>query len=100
MQKITVFQENGSGNSKIAGIKRFGNNNFSIEIIDINLPLPFIIDDASKYLPLNLNTDLVLDFLKHPDLSTDLALLCQKKKIPIIASGKKITLGQAFTPLT
>ena len=100
MQKITMFQENGSGNSKIAGIKRFGKGNFAIQMIDINLPLPSIIDDTKEYLPLDLDADLVLDFLKHPDLSTDLALLCQKKKIPIIASGKKITVGEVFTPFT
>ncbi|MBF0376208.1 MAG: hypothetical protein HQK72_01880 [Desulfamplus sp.] len=100
MQKITVFQQNGSAMSKIAGIKRFGGNHFVLEIINIEGNLPNLIDDASQYLPTKIDADLVLDYLKHPDLSTDLSLLCQKAGIPVVASGKKITQGNSFTPLT
>lgn len=42
--------------------------------------------------------DLVLDFLKHPDLSHDLALLCQRLAIPMVASGKKTTVDGTHTP--
>ena len=41
-----------------------------------------------------------LDFLKHRDLSDDLSTLCKKLNIPLIASGKKITTGEAVCPPT
>ena len=50
--------------------------------------------------PDDISCDLVLDFLRHNDLSTDLADLCFKKDIPIIASGKKIVGKNAITPPT
>jgi len=100
MQKITVFQQNGSALSKIAGIRRFGKERFSLEVIDIEENLPHLIENASEYLPSHIDADLVLDYLKHPDLSTDLSILCKKIGIPIVASGKKITEGDVFTPST
>ena len=45
-------------------------------------------------------SDLVLDFLTHPDLSYDLAIMCRKKNIPIVSSGKKTDLGWVLTPPT
>ncbi len=100
IQTIVVFQQNGSAMSKIAGIKRFGGDRFVLEVINIEEHLPHIIEDASSYLPKKIDADLVLDYLKHPDLSTDLSLLCHKYGIPIVASGKKITKGDVFTPST
>ena len=100
MQKILVFQQNGSGRSKIEGINRFGDKQFVIETYDIDVPLPPVIDDTSEYLPDRLDADIVLDFLKHRDLSDDLSTLCRKLKIPVIASGKKITTGDAVCPPT
>ena len=96
MQKIIVFQQNGSGQSKIEGIKKFGGSNFLIDTFDIDEPLPLVLDDTSDYLPEQIEADIVLDFLKHRDLSDDLSLLCEKLNIPVIASGKKITTGQAI----
>ncbi|MBF0302550.1 MAG: hypothetical protein HQK73_05880 [Desulfamplus sp.] len=100
MQKITVFQQNGSAMSKIAGIKRFGGERFVLKVINIEEKLPHIIEDASKYLPKKIDADLVLDYLKHPDISTDLSRMCQKEGIPVIASGRKIAEGDVFTPST
>jgi len=100
MQKIMVFQQNGSGKSKIDGINKFGNRQFVIETFDVDEPLPPVIDDTSQYLPLKIDTDIVLDFFKHRDLSDDLSTLCKKLNIPIIASGKKITTGEAICPPT
>ena len=91
-----VFQQNGSGKSKIEGINKFGGTNFLIETFDIDEPLPFVLDDTSDYLPKLIKADIVLDFLKHRDLADDLSLLCEKLNIPVIASGKKITTGQAI----
>lgn len=96
--KILVFQEGGRGESKVKGIKRYGRNQFDITLISIDQPLPPVVDDASEYLPDTIAADLVLDFLKHPDLSHDLALMCRRMGIPIVASGKKTTVGGTHTP--
>ncbi len=100
IQKILVFQQNKSGESKIKGIRKYGGNAFNIDTFSINESLPDVIDDTIKYLPKNVCTDLILDFLKHPDLSHDLALFCFEKKIPIVASGKKIRVKWVKTPPT
>jgi hypothetical protein len=97
---ILVFQQNGSGESKIRGIERFGEGRFKLDIISIDTPLPTVIDDTRQYLPDDFQADLVLDFLKHPDLSHDLEKLCRDKKIPVVASGKKNREGWALTPPT
>jgi thymidylate synthase len=100
MQKIIVFQQNGSGKTKIEGINKFGDKQFKVETFDIDEPLPELIDDTSLYLPNTIEADLVLDYLKHRDLSDDLSILCEKLRIPMIASGKKITTGKAICPPT
>ncbi len=97
-QKIVVFEQQGSGQQKIAGIRAHGRGIEITAVYDIDLPLPAFIDEPADYLPADFEADLVLDFLKHPDLSEYLAGLCAAKKIPVIASGKK-TAG-AITPFT
>ena len=99
-EKILVFQQEGSGERKIQGIKRYAEDHFTIEIISIDGFLPPIIDDTTDYLPSDIQADLVLDFLKHPDLSHDLAVACSKIKIPVVASGKKLRVDGTFTPPT
>ena len=96
MQKIMVFQQYESGKSKIEGINKFGGTKFQIETFDIDEPLPLVLDDTSDYFPKKINANIVLDFLKHRDLSDDLSILCEKLNIPVVASGKKITTGQAI----
>jgi len=98
--KIIVFQQNRSGESKIAGIRKFGEGPFDLHMVSIDIPLPPVIDDAREFLPADIDADLVLDFLKHPDLSYDLARLCRKKGIPVVASGKKMKLEGVATPPT
>ncbi len=98
MQKIMVFQQNGSGEKKIHGMNKFGDNKFVIETYDIDEPLPIVIDDTSPYLPETIEADIVIDYLKHRDLSDDLSVLCAKLNIPLIASGRKITTGNAVCP--
>ncbi len=99
-QKVVIFQQHGSGEKKIRGIKEYGEGAFDMEIISIDEILPPVLDDTSEYLPADLSCDLVLDFLRHDDLSTDLAALCATLNIPLIASGKKIYGGTVFTPPT
>lgn len=100
MQRIAVFQQNGSGQGKIEGIKEFGKGRFSFSIFNIKGPLPDIIDDSSGYLPDTIDADIVLDFLSHLDLSADLAVLCQKLNIPVVARGKKLNDRDAICPPT
>jgi hypothetical protein len=99
-QKIVVFQQNGSGESKTEGIRRHGKGLFAIDKISIDEPLPALLDDTEPYLPRDIHADLVLDFLKHPDLSHDLAVACANKRIPVVASGKKLRVKWVLTPPT
>lgn len=99
-QKIVVFQQNGSGEKKIHALRTHNDGLIELEIISIDAPLPLILDDSDEYLPTELEADLVLDFLKHPDLSHDLAKLCESLNIPIVASGKKHRVKWAITPPT
>ncbi len=99
-QRIMVFQQNGSGERKISGLRKYGGDSFQLEIVSIDDILPPVLDDTSDYLPEDVSCDLVLDFLRHSDLSTDLAVLCEKKEIPLIASGKKIAGKGIMTPPT
>lgn len=97
-QQILVFQQNGSGENKIRGIKTIGNGKFAVKNMTIGVSLPAVIDDASEFLPGNIEADLVLDYLKHPDLSYDLAEICKNRQIPEIATRKKINNNWTYSP--
>lgn len=100
IQKILVFQQNGSGEGKVKAIAKYSPGRIKLEIISIDEPLPPVIDDAGAYLPAEIKADMVLDFLKHPDLSYDLGRMCQKRNIPVVSSGKKHRIEGVFTPPT
>jgi hypothetical protein len=99
-QKIIVFQQDNKGYSKIKGIERYAKGLFDLDIISIDEPLPPVLDDTGEYITSHFDADLVLDFLKHPDLSHDLAIVCRNKRIPVVASGKKHRIRWAHTPPT
>ena len=96
--KIVVFEENSSGEKKIQAITSHGTGLEIVKIFNIEENLPEIVDDPETYIPEDFHADLVLDFLKHPDLSEYLTQVCKKKNIPVIASGKKHP--DALTPFT
>ena len=98
--KILVFQQNQKGESKVAGIRKYGGNRFTIDVISIDNDLPPVMDDARQFLPEKIEADLVLDFLQHPDLSYDLAQICSEMEIPLVASGKKHHPKHVITPPT
>ncbi len=100
MQRVSVFQQNGSGERKIEAVRNYGSDVITLDVVSIDDELPDILDDTSPYLPADLEADLVLDFLTHKDLSHDLAVLCAAKSIPVIASGKKLTNKWVLTPPT
>lgn len=97
-QCIHVFQQQGSGGSKIRGIRQFGGDRFSITTHAIDVPLPDLIEDGGAYLPQRIGADIVLDYLRHPDLSLDLWRLCEQQGIPVVAAGKKASGPWALTP--
>ncbi len=97
-QKIIVFQQGGSGEFKIAGIETFGKDLEITRVFDIPVALPEMIDEPEDYITNEFQGNLVLNFLKHPDLSEYLVELCGKKGIPVIASGQHIP--GAITPVT
>ena len=99
-QRIAVFQQCNSGQAKIQGIRRFAAERIRLEIFDIDAPLPPLLEDSEAYLPAAWRADLVLDFLRHPDLSYDLGCRCRSLKIPMVASGKKWRLEGISTPPT
>lgn len=98
-QCIWVFQQNDSGMGKIQGIQKYGDG-YELKIISIDDALPPIIDETDPYIPDPVGAHLVLDYLKHPDLSHALAEKCRKADVPVIASGKKPPLEEALTPTT
>ncbi len=89
IQRVVVFQERGSGEKKIAGIELYAPGRFELDVISIDEPLPSLLDDPENYLPTELKADLVLDFLRHPDLAAELLRRCQEAKIPLVATTKK-----------
>ncbi len=88
--EITVFEENGSGDYKIAGIQVYGKGIEIINVVNITEPLPEIIDEPEEYIPSRIEGDLVLNFLKHPDLAEYLVQVCNRLSIPVIASNRHI----------
>ncbi len=89
-QQVVVFEEDGSGDYKIAGIQVYGKNISICRVFNIKGPLPVLIDEPEEYISSNFQGELVLDFLRHPDLSQYLVELCRQKNIPVIASGQHI----------
>ena len=83
MFTIIVFEEHSSGEKKIQGISRHGAGLDIIKRYNIEEPLPEIVDNPEDFIPEDFRSDLVLDFLQHPDLSDHLVKVCQKKKIPV-----------------
>ncbi len=98
VQKIVVFQQNRCGETKLKGIRKYGEGLFDLEVISVDGPLPPVIDDTEAHIPATIDADLVLDFLKHPDLSHDLAEICRIRNIPVVASGKKLKVQGTLTP--
>ena len=94
---ILVFQERGSGEHKVEGVQSFGLRMKITGIVSIDTFLPDFIENPEDIIDDTFCADLVLNFLKHPDLVDYLIRLCEKKDIPIVSAGKK---GGGFTPFT
>jgi hypothetical protein len=94
------MQQNGSGESKIAGIRDHAGDIIELDVRSVDEALPPVLDETDAYLPDRIEADLVLDFLKHPDLSEDLAERCRDQGVPVVASGKKMRVEGTHTPPT
>lgn len=98
-----MFQQEGSGEEKIRAVRDRGKDLAIVRVVSIDGPLPQVIDAPEALLPRELEAnlvDLVIDHLRHPDLSHALALLCHAKGIPVIASGKHIPVPGLVSPPT
>ncbi len=98
MQRIIVFEEQGSGKRKIEGIGRFGQGIEIIKVIDVGGPFPEFVDEPEVIIDTDFSADLCLNYIRHPDLSLYLIEVCNKKAIPVVASGQKVK--GALTPFT
>ncbi|MGQ9499167.1 MAG: DUF166 family (seleno)protein DfsP [Dissulfurimicrobium sp.] len=96
--RIAVFEQHGSGQLKIDGIREFGRDIIIERVFDLPVNLPPVIDEPEEFVTGDFDGDLVLNFLQHPDLSEYLVRLCNKKGIPVVASGQH--LQGAITPFT
>jgi hypothetical protein len=99
-QRIIVFEQFGSAEHKIRGIRQYGCDLLIKQVVSVDQSLPEVVDEPELYLPEKIDADLVLDFLKHPDLSYGLAIKCLEQKIPIVASGKRIPVSGLIAPPT
>ena len=100
MMKVVVFQEQSSGERKLAGLKHYGQRHEIVRVVDIDGPLPDFIDEPEEWIGDEVDLgggELVLNFLKHPDLVDHLIAHCEKRHIPIVSAGRK---GGGFTPFT
>ncbi len=94
---IIVFQQFDSGRKKTEGVQRYGKHIHIKQIVSIDEVFPEVIDYPEDYLDDCFDCDLVLNYLKHPDLASCLVEICQRKGIPVVTAGKA---GKGFTPYT
>lgn len=100
MQRIVIFQQGGNGEPKVKALRERGRDLTISRIYTLDVSLPPVIDEPSSLLPPEIDADLVLSFLGHPDLVHDLAVLCERHSVPMVASGRRIPLKSAITPPT
>lgn len=100
MQRIVVFQQQGSGEEKIRAVRERGRDLAIVQVVDIDGALPPVLDEPEAYLPDAIDADLVIDHLRHPDLTHALALRCRDLGIPVIASGRRVPVEGLVSPPT
>jgi len=100
LQRIVVFEQGGSADAKILGIRERGRDLRIERVVSIEACLPEVVDEAEDYLPDRLDADLVLDFLRHPDITQALALRCRDLGIPVVASGRRLQIEGLMCPPT
>jgi len=94
---IIVFQQHNSGEMKIEGVRQYGAGITITKTVNVDDFLPDFIENPEDFIDNDFSADLVLNFLKHPDLVDHLMRLCEKKGVELVSPGKK---GSGFTPFT
>ncbi len=94
---IVVFQQQNSGELKVEGVLKYGKGLTITKTVNVDSYLPDFIENPEDFIDDDFSADLVLNFLKHPDLVDHLMRLCEKKGIELVSAGKK---GGGFTPFT
>ena len=96
--RISVIQEGESGAAKISGLREYGHDIEIVEVITLPPHLPPLVDDPERYVPDRFVGEMVLSFVKHPDLLDHIATVCERQRLPLVASGRKCRYGH--TPFT
>ncbi|MEZ0328462.1 MAG: DUF166 family (seleno)protein DfsP [Dissulfuribacterales bacterium] len=96
--KIIVFQQGGNADFKIGGIEAYGEGIEIAAVHDLPASLPDFIENPEEYVSDIEPCDLVLNFVKQPDITVHIVNTANKKAIPIIAPGRHIV--GAITPFT
>jgi hypothetical protein len=99
-QRVLVFEQNGSGQKKIRAVAEAGKGLIELVVVEIASPLAQVLDSSAGYLPAEIEADLVLNYLVHPDLAADLSALCNCLEIPVVAPSKKHSGKFVFCPPT
>ncbi|MDI6795767.1 MAG: DUF166 family (seleno)protein DfsP [Desulfatibacillaceae bacterium] len=99
-QRVLVFEQSGSGQKKIRAVSGAGKGLIELAVMDIASPLEPVLDSSAGYLPAEIEADLVLNYLVHPDLAADLSALCNRLEIPVVAPSKKHAGKFVFCPPT
>ncbi len=100
MQRIVVFQQGGRAEPKVRWIREQGRGIEIVRVVSIDPDLPEVVDDPERHLPADLEADLVLDYLRHPDLTHALALRCRELGVPMVASGRRVRIEGLHIPPT
>ncbi len=100
MQRIVIFQQAGNAATKEAWIRAHGQDLEIVRVVDVGGDLPAIIDEPGDLLPDDWRADLVLSYLRHPDLADELARMCVERGVALVASGKRLTGPGVFCPPT
>ena len=87
--RLIIFQQNGSAEKKIAGLLTYGTDLEICANFALPTALPDFIDEPHDFFPDHLEGDLILNFLKHPDLADYLVELAARCQIPVITSGPR-----------
>lgn len=96
--RLVIFQQGGNADFKVGGIEVYGNGIEIQTVHDLPASLPEVIDEPDEYVCLIEPCDLVLTFVKQPDIAAHIVSLANAKGIPVIAPGQHIP--GAITPFT
>ena len=96
--RLILFQQGGNADFKVGGIEAYGNGIEIQEVHDLPASLPEFIEEPGEYVPDIGPCDLILTFVRQPDIACHIVQTANKKGIPVIAPGQHIP--GAITPFT